>query len=229
MKMFYCKCGYHTCKKSYKTKLARTQHIAGVKSARKKETDRKSTNDKNSKNNVSKNVLLQPKDCLKACHFLSNVFEYIKELKNKHVAAKIISNPRIPNTLSEPIVIHLLKNKKLIPELAKYDLHKGGNGADISAIYKSSLKKIQVKATGKSDFITMGKKDMKADYFIWLRFGNAFEIDTFSRLTIFIIKKPNKYPRLAYWSKNSNKITYEQFKDKIGGVKLKKINLNNLL
>ena len=221
--MFYCTCGYHTCKKSYKTKLARTQHLAGVKAAKKKKTNPKSTSNKN-----SKNVLLQPKDCLKACHLLSNVFEYIKDLKNKHKAAKVIPNPKIPNTLSEPIIIHLLKNKKLIPELAKYDLRKGGNGADISANYKSSIKKIQVKATGKSDFITMGKKDMKADYFIWLRFGNAFEIDNFSRLTVFIIKKPNKYPRLANWSKNSNKITYEVFKDKIGRVKLKKINLNKL-
>jgi len=150
-------------------------------------------------------------------------------LYNKHESAKVIPNPRVPNTLSEPIVIHLLKNKKLIPELAKYDLRKGGNGADISAIYKSSIKKIQVKATGKSDFITMGKKDMKADYFIWLRFGNAFEIDNFSRLTMFIIKKPNKYQRLAKWSKNSNKITYEQFKDKTGAVRLKKINLNNMM
>jgi len=29
--MFYCSCGYHTCKKSYKTKLARKRHLAGVK------------------------------------------------------------------------------------------------------------------------------------------------------------------------------------------------------
>jgi len=225
--MFYCTCGYHTCKKSYKTKLARIQHLAGVKAAKKKETNPKSTGDKN-----PKNVLLQPKDCLKACHLLSNVFEYIKDLKNKHKAAKVIPNPRVPNTLSEPIVIHLLKNKKFIPELAKHDLRKGGNGADISAIYKSSIKKIQVKATGKSDFITMGKKDMKADYFIWLRFENAFEINNFSKLTMFIIKKPNKYQKLANWSNNKNKsdkINYETFKNKIGGVKLKKINLNNLI
>jgi len=31
--MFYCTCGYHTCKKSYKTKLARKQHLAGVEAA----------------------------------------------------------------------------------------------------------------------------------------------------------------------------------------------------
>ena len=227
--MFYCTCGYHTCKKSYKTKLARKRQLAGIKAAKKKETDSKLTNYNNSKNNLSKNVLLQQKDCLKACHLLSNVFKYIKDLKNQYEAAKIIPNPKIPNTLSEPIVIHLLKDKKFIPELAKYSLRKGGNGADISAIYKSSIKKIQVKATGKSDFITMGEKDMKADYFIWLRFENAFEINNFSRLSMFIIKKPSKYRRLADWSKNSNKITYEGFKDKIGGVKLKKINLNNLL
>jgi len=101
--MFYCTCRYHTCKKSYKTKLARTQHIAGVKSARKKETHHKLTNDRN-----SKNILLQPKDCLKVCHLLSNVFKYIKNLKNKHESAKVIPNPRIPNTLSD--VLYMSKN-----------------------------------------------------------------------------------------------------------------------
>ena len=40
--MFYCSCGYHTCKKSYKTKLARTQHLAGVKAANKKKLNHKS-------------------------------------------------------------------------------------------------------------------------------------------------------------------------------------------
>ena len=36
--MFYCTCGYHTCKKSYKTKRAKAQHLAGVKAAKKKKT-----------------------------------------------------------------------------------------------------------------------------------------------------------------------------------------------
>ena len=36
--MFYCTCGYHTCKKSYKTQLAKAQHLAGVKAATKKKT-----------------------------------------------------------------------------------------------------------------------------------------------------------------------------------------------
>jgi len=36
--MVYCTCGYHTCKKSYKTKQAKAQHLAGVKAAKKKKT-----------------------------------------------------------------------------------------------------------------------------------------------------------------------------------------------
>jgi len=42
--MFYCTCDYHTCKKSYKTKLARERHRAGVKAAKTKEKDPNLTN-----------------------------------------------------------------------------------------------------------------------------------------------------------------------------------------
>ena len=134
---------------------------------------------------------------MKLCHILAKLFKYGKGRKDEELIQKkyekqfykkdrvtglyeykLLPFPRIPNTLSEPIIIHLLrKNKKLIPELTKYEFHKGavnGNGADISAVYNSSIKKIQAKSSGDNDFISVGKKDMKADYFIWLRFGNAF-------------------------------------------------------
>ena len=39
--MFYCTCGYHTCKKSYKTKLAKAQHLAGVGAANTKKLNPK--------------------------------------------------------------------------------------------------------------------------------------------------------------------------------------------
>ncbi len=40
--MFYCTCGYHTCKKSYNTKQAKTQHLAGVGAAKTKKLNSKS-------------------------------------------------------------------------------------------------------------------------------------------------------------------------------------------
>ena len=45
--MVQCKCGYHTCKKFYKTETARNQHLAGVLAAKTKELP-KSAKKKNS-------------------------------------------------------------------------------------------------------------------------------------------------------------------------------------
>ena len=41
--MVQCKCGYHTCKKFYKTETAKIQHLAGVKSAKKKNSGKTTT------------------------------------------------------------------------------------------------------------------------------------------------------------------------------------------
>ena len=83
--------------------------------------------------------------------------------------------------------------------LAKFEFVKGslnGNKADISATYGKTVKKIQAKGTGKNDFITMGKKDMNSDFFIWLRFTDAFVKNNFSSLSMIIVKKPRKHKRI---------------------------------
>ena len=41
--MVQCRCGYHTCKKFYKTETAKIQHLAGVKSAKKKNSGKTTT------------------------------------------------------------------------------------------------------------------------------------------------------------------------------------------
>ena len=188
--------------------------------------------------------ILSSKDCLGLCRILAKLFKYAKGRNDEELILKkydkqffksgddeykLLPFPRIPNTLSEPIIIRLLeKNKKFIPELAKYEFHKGSvnsNGADISAVYNSSIKKIQAKGTGESDFITMGKKDMKADYFIWLRFGDAFVKNSFSNLSMIITKKPNKYPELKKWSQKNNKLSFYQFQKYAKKLKPLKINL----
>ena len=178
--------------------------------------------------------ILKPKDCMKLCRILAKRFKSGKGRKDEELILKkygerfkksgeykFLPFPKIPNTLSEPIIIHLLrKNKKLIPELTKYEFHKGavnGNGADISAVYNSSIKKIQAKSSGDNDFISVGKKDMKADFFIWLRFGTAYIKNNFSSLNLVITGKPNKYRKWKKWHrKNSMGLTFSQFEELAG-------------
>ena len=42
--MVQCKCGYHTCKKFYKTEIQLERHQAGVKAAKKKNSGKTITN-----------------------------------------------------------------------------------------------------------------------------------------------------------------------------------------
>ena len=202
--------------------------------------------------NEANKKLLGAKDCLKLCSILAKIFKFTKEeirnderpildkydslFYNKKTGEyKFLPFPKVPNTLSEPIIIHLLKNKKLIPELANYEFHKGsiqGNKADISAVYKSSIKTIQAKSTGEADFITFGAKDMGADYFIWLRFRNAFVQNNFSELSMVIIKKPRKHPKLFKWTEGGtkNKLNFNELKTKnLAEMLTKKINLYSAL
>ena len=78
--MFYCKCGYYTCKKSYKTKRARTQHLAGVQSAKTKKIDPKSTNNKNSK--------IEKMSTTEKVHYIAKWATTMTKWKISHVSKK---------------------------------------------------------------------------------------------------------------------------------------------
>ena len=234
------KCKY--CPKTF-SKIHGKGGLVTHQAAHKAQKNRKK---KSSSKKISNKKLLEAKDCLELCSILAKIFSYTKTSirkdeenilgkygntfwKSEDQEFKLLPFPRIPNTLSEPIIIHLLKNKKPIPMLAKFEFVKGslnGNKADISATYGKTVKKIQAKGTGKNDFITMGKKDMNSDFFIWLRFTDAFVKNNFSSLSMIIVEKPRKHKKLREWSKKSNKLTFEQLKSHIGKYNSLKINLN---
>ena len=224
--MVKCTCGYISCKKFYETEKKKKSHLAGVKAAKIKKSH------KNNEPSTNKKEIISAKDCLIICKELSKIFSFIQNIRERHSQAKIIPNPKIPNTLSEPIIVHLLYRIKFIPDLINYDFQIGsisGNGADISAINRSQIKKLQVKATGKSDFITIGEKDMKSDYFIWIRFEDAFTKNDFSKLKLFYLEKPHKNKKLNEWNKKNTRISFPKLKELIGKVELNEINLEKIL
>ena len=208
------------CHKSFRKGNGRGSlktHCAAIKAARNRKPGK-----------TPKQKLLEPKDIRKLCHIIASLFKHRRKLVKEYPLAKLITRPRVPNTLSEPIVIHLLNQGKILPELSKFSFKLGGI-ADITASYKSTAKKIEVKSTGVNEFQQLTNKDVKSDYLIWLNFADAFIRNNFSGIKIIIVKKPKQYPKLVRRINKQPKITLKVFREKLGrSYKEKTINLNKL-
>lgn len=154
---------------------------------------------------------LSKEEIVKLTKLLMKVFDYIKKLKESENLANRIQYPKIPSILSESIVIHLIKEKNLLglSEISSIDF--GGRASDIIVEINHDKKiKVEVKATGKSEFEYFGEKDISADYLVWVNFGDFFLDKNRKNILIFTIKNPSRY------FKRPVKITLKQLRNKIG-------------
>ena len=221
--MFKCTCGYKTCKESYETEIERTHHSAGVKMAKTKLRNGKSTGEKSDTNMLD---IRTANDIRKICQIYAKLFNYRKKLEKKEPMAKLITKPRVASSISEQIILYLLDKGIILKELSKFSFSRHGkrDRADIIAKYGRSSKKIEVKSTGDKEFQEFGSKDMAADYLIWLNFGRAFIDNDFSKISIITIKKPNQHPKLLqYFKKHKGKITLRDLENILGQKLIKKI------
>ncbi len=152
--MFYCKCGYHTCKKSYNTKLARKLHLAGVKAARKKERDSNLTIKKSNvkkKNNKKRLVVIAGKHIrIVKCTFRKNgkicgklVEEgNLKKHKAQHKGAGTASQRNIQSEKQ-----YIKKLKKQYPDSLLFKTGKEIGVPDIVLFTKSKLSFYEIKPT----------------------------------------------------------------------------------
>jgi hypothetical protein len=70
----------------------------------------------------------------------------------------------------------------------------GGTVADVIAKTEDSRTlKIEVKSTGSSSFQNFTKKDIQADYLIWIHFDNFFYDEEKPQIEIFILKDPRSH------------------------------------
>ena len=91
------------CHKSFRKGNGRGSlktHCAAIKAARNRKPGK-----------TPKQKLLEPKDIRKLCHIIASLFKHRRKLVKEYPLAKLITRPRVPNTLSEPIVIHLLNQQ----------------------------------------------------------------------------------------------------------------------
>jgi hypothetical protein len=80
-----------------------------------------------------------------------------------------VPKPRLTPTISESLVYHLLKEKVILKELNILSVDFSKEGGDLVV---SGKIKVEVKSTGASAFQYFTEKDMKADYIVWVHFGN---------------------------------------------------------
>lgn len=156
-------------------------------------------------------------------NLLIDLFDHISRLKQRNQLANRIQYPKIPSILSESIIIHLINDGKILEDLRGYSVNFGGKKGDILISTDAHELQIEVKATAKSAFEYFGKKDITADYLIWIHFGSYFLGANDNLIEVNVVRQPSRY------FEEPVKITLSKLKQAIGDdLKVVQLNLNEL-
>ncbi len=132
--------------------------------------------------------ILQLVDALRKTH------RFIDNLRHVNPLAKHIQYPKIPTLLSESIAGLTIKKGGLLSDYGKFsNVVRGGKHADLLCINDVNEQiKVEVKASGKSNFATFGPKDYGADVLLWLLFQDVFVSKTSCIIEVIICAEPSK-------------------------------------
>jgi hypothetical protein len=119
----------------------------------------------------------------------------VTNLRKTNPLGAHIQLPKIPSILSESIVLNWFRADCPIEELRGCKFALGGrDSADILA-EKPGLKSrsIEVKATGQAGFQNFMEKDIRADYIVWLHFGDYFENPARDYVEAYVVTNPGTH------------------------------------
>ena len=129
--MYQCKCGYHTCKKFYKTERARSRHLAGVGSGIKKSQDK--TSKKNKRKSAARKTIrrIETKGSSEDFTVKEKVFEKLTKKRGKTFQCKCCHDYFTSHFLD---IDHVKGRKKIskIPALVKIDYNEGRSAKTLS-------------------------------------------------------------------------------------------------
>ena len=122
---------------------------------------------------------------------LRTVYDCISDLQKQSSLADDINFPKLPSTLTESLVVHLVRLGVILPEFkgAKIDL--GGGRADI--LVDGGRAQIEVKGTTENKWVTLGKKDVTADFLVWIYFPDYFTSIVPHSVEVYVFKNPGEY------------------------------------
>ena len=156
---------------------------------------------------------LTNEDILKLETLFTSVFSYLDTLRAVTPLALTIQYPKIPSVLSESLIIRL--HSMLFK--GSIDAEFGKPESDVRLSYPGGeFKHVEVKATGESAFEFFGKRDLAADYLIWIHFGRYFHGKKDS-IAIYCLPSPSEY------FQSETKITLKDFLKRVNGSKLTKM------
>lgn len=119
-------------------------------------------------------------------------FAYIEQLHSRNRLANEIQFPKIPTLLSQSIVVHLIRDRKIIRELGDSSTAEFGPGSDADVIVRDDSRtvRVEVKGTGSRAFEHFGDKDLRADYIVWVHFGKFFLASDTEKIDVITIRRP---------------------------------------
>ncbi|MAF81165.1 hypothetical protein CL628_04095 [bacterium] len=141
---------------------------------------------------------------------LRKMFTFRRQLVKEHPLASKIKAVQVPPALSESIAVLLIRQAKVLPELAGSQVQLDRRRADIIVTRDSRELRIEVKATGNKGFQRFRKKDIAADYLLWIHFDSYFESDGDEEILVYVITKPGKYFR------NNQEVFVQSLSDNLG-------------
>ena len=106
-----------------------------------------------------------------------------------------IQFPKIPPVLSQSIVVHLIRDRRILHQVVNVGAAKFGSRdeADVMIVDGSRTVRVEVKGTGSKAFEHFGEKDLRADYIVWVHFGKYFLGPANEKINVITIRKPSDY------------------------------------
>lgn len=141
---------------------------------------------------------IEPERVSELVGLVRQAFAFVSGLRKSNPLGKHIQLPKIPSILSESIVLNWFRTDSPIAELRGYEFGLGGrDSADILAEKPGQEpRKVEVKATGKAGFQNFMEKDVRADYIVWLHFGDYFENSARNHVEAYVVVNPRTYFRV---------------------------------
>ena len=169
-------------------------------------------------------ICLTKEEIKELAKLITEVFEYLKLLRQKNRLAEKIQFPKIPAIFSESIIMHLINDSKILSELRIISQAKfGGKKGDILISTSGDELRLEVKATAKSAFEYFGEKDISANYLVWIHFGDYFTTRSGGLIDVYLINEPSRY------FDKPVKITLNKLKEKVGNkLQITKVDLKKL-
>ena len=134
---------------------------------------------------------MNKKEILELIKILIEMNNWLIEARAENSLANHIQFPKIPSLMSESLAINLLQDKIILREREIADFQFGAKMADIIGIAGNKQMKIEVKTTA-ADFQYFGKKDINADYLIWIDLKNPLRNKS-NKITIYIVENPSTF------------------------------------